>query len=150
MDNITKEFMRKMSQEDKSRKRNKIVGMDPDLWMLIWGANRYFCGRSTIASATFPDLIMKRFYKLLDENQKRLLAFDILGCLEDMSDLDKPRWSKFYSALKTESHYKVKGIENGEVITVFDANGKMYPLDKYIESPHWEMSVNPVLVEVVK
>ena len=50
-------------------------------------------------------------------------------------EIDRPKWIKFMNALDEKQHYEVELIDNAKCI-VFNANGEIIPLHKYIESPH--------------
>lgn len=116
-------------------------------WTLIWASLRYFLGRETIASATYPQMIMKNYYHRLSDAQTKSMYedikrhFDLMGGIGN-EIIDKPIWLKFAAALNTIDHIEYE-LKTGEKIMCFEANNKIYPLDKYISDPHCEIWIKP-------
>jgi hypothetical protein len=100
--------------------------------------------RQTIASATLPEDIMVHWYKRLTNNQKQQIAKDLKDNEDDMKrmghsafghkDIDRPHWIRLWKCMDESCHYEVELID-GSKIKVFDANGQIIPLEKYIEEP---------------
>ena len=113
-------------------------------WTLLWMAMRYAMNRQTIASATLPEDIMSNWYKRLTNGQKQHIAKELKDNEEDMErmgytafghkDIDRPHWVKLWKCLDESSHYEVELID-GTKCKVFEANGQIIPLEKYIEEP---------------
>lgn len=117
--------------------------IDIDEWCLIFGAMRYFMGRATIASATFPEAVIRKYHARLSEVQKEQLVEDLREHLREgktfgWKTIDEPVWNKFLAALDESSHYQVEAIDN-TTHTVFEANGKIYPLNTYLRDPGMEI-----------
>lgn len=53
------------------KKEEKIKLLNDWEWTLTWSSLRYFCGRYTIASATYPAELLVNFGKRLSDNQKK-------------------------------------------------------------------------------
>jgi hypothetical protein len=111
-------------------------------WALLWSSLRYFVGRETIASATFPASVIEHCFYRLSENQKRSLAKEVWEHLEQHGrvghqQIDQPHWLKFAAALETEKHIEVMTID-GNIHTCFKVNGRFYPLDIYVRNPNQE------------
>ena len=113
-------------------------------WTCLWMAIRYSMNRQTIASSTLPQDIIENYYTRLSENQKESIVTDLkrnednygsIGQAFGNEIIDRPDWIKFWKALDDNSHYQVELIDN-TTCTVFNANGKIVPLDKYIKQPY--------------
>ena len=113
-------------------------------WTCLWMAIRYAMNRQTIAAATLPQDIIKNYYHRLSANQKQSIVKDLKGNEEDWAfsgkafgheEIDRPHWLKLWKALDESGHYQVELID-GTKCTVFDVNGKVIPLHKYIEEPY--------------
>ncbi|MBI3654027.1 MAG: hypothetical protein HY231_23600 [Acidobacteria bacterium] len=114
-------------------------------WTLIWASLRYFCGAQTIASATFPAMIIKHFYHRLSPDQRRSLAIEVEDCFRRHGSIahpqiDQPTWRKFTTAMDSRQHFEVK-LMNGQAVKAFRANGKIYPLEKYLQEPYQEIYI---------
>lgn len=117
-------------------------------WTLLWMAIRYAMNRQTIASATLPQDIMQNWYKRLTNGQKQQLVQELKENEEMVAqmghtafgnpDIDRPHWLKFWKCLDESSHYRYK-LTDGSTATVFEANGRFYPLNEYIAAPHREI-----------
>jgi len=126
-------------------------------WTLLCMAMRYAMNRQTIASATLPEDIMRNFYKRLTNGQKQQLVRELQDNEEDMQrmgysafghkDIDRPHWVKFWKCLDESCHYEVE-LTDGTKIKVFEANGQIVPLEKYIEEPHRNWSMPPENIRV--
>ena len=126
-------------------------------WTLLWMAMRYAMNRQTIASVTLPGDIMSNWYKRLTNGQKQQLVRELKENEEDMQrmgysafghkDIDRPHWIKFWKCLDESCHYEVELID-GSKIKVFEANGQIIPLEKYIEEPFRNWSVPPENIRV--
>jgi hypothetical protein len=121
-------------------------------WDLIWMSLRYACGRPTIVSATFPAMIIENYWTRLSDQQKRFLAENINDYLHSAGTIgheriDHPIWMKFCRALDPANYYTVEA--DGETITVFNANNKTYPLDRYLSNPHQEVYLDMSMVGLI-
>lgn len=113
-------------------------------WTLLWMTLNYSMNRQTIASATMPGYIMTNWYKRLTGFQKKRIAKLLGQNEEDMErmgysafgdkEIDRPAWIKFWMCMDESSHYEVE-LTDGSRMKVFEANGQIVPLDKYIEEP---------------
>jgi predicted metal-dependent RNase len=112
-------------------------------WTCLWAAMRYFCGRETIAAATFPGEVVVNYYHRLTADQKQSLSRQIFehfyahGSIGH-KQIDQPHWIKFAAALGESEHIKVVATDNSEHVC-FSANSKTYPLESYIKSPQLEI-----------
>lgn len=113
-------------------------------WTLLWMAMRYAMNRQTIASATLPEDIMSNWYIRLTNGQKQQIAKELKDNEDYMQrmgysafghkDIDRPRWIKLWKCMDESCHYEVELVD-GSKIKVFEANGQIIQLDKYIEEP---------------
>lgn len=76
------------------KKEQKIKPLSDWEWKLTWSSLRYFCGRYTIASATYPDDLLINFGKRLTDDQKRALAKEIQKQIEDAIRINDNMWLK--------------------------------------------------------
>lgn len=76
------------------KKEEKIKLLNDWEWTLTWSSLRYFCGRYTIASATYPAKLLVNFGKRLSDNQKRALAVEIQKQIGDAIRTDDNMWLK--------------------------------------------------------
>jgi hypothetical protein len=106
-------------------------------WTCLWMAIRYAMNRQTIASATLPNDIITNYYHRLSDSQKKSIVKDLKGNEGGFGNpqIDKPGWMKFWAALDEINHYEVELIDNTKC-TVFEADGKIIPLHKYIDEPY--------------
>lgn len=130
-----------------TKKNNlKLSPLSEIEWTTLWMAIRYAMNRQTIASATLPEDVIKAYYHRLSEGQRKSIVRDLADNEEMFSrmdghsafgspTIDRPHWLRFWYALDDNRHYQVK-LTNGEEITVFDLEGEIIPLQKYIEEPH--------------
>lgn len=112
-------------------------------WDLLWMAIRYSMNGKTISTGSLPRQIMEEWYEFLTKDQKAAIVRDLKTNLEmhgtfGMETIDHPIWFKFMRALDEDSHYEIVTIE-GEVLTVFEANDKIYSLREYIKQPYHEI-----------
>ncbi len=124
----------------------KLSGFE---YNLLWMAIRYAMNRSSAICSTLPMDIMENYYHRLT---KELMA-DIVDDLKNNSRefgenafghkaIDRPIWLKFMCALDVDSHYIVT-LTDGTNRVVFDFDGKIIPLQKYIDEPHIGYSISP-------
>lgn len=141
-DSSTKDEATPVSQH--RSKPNVISRLSDFEWTCLWMAIRYAMNRQTIAAATFPQDIIKNYYHRLSANQKQSIVKDLKGNEEDWAfsgkafgheEIDRPHWLKLWKALDESGHYQVELID-GTKCTVFDVNGQVIPLHKYIEEPY--------------
>lgn len=123
-------------------KPNVISRLSDFEWTCLWMAVRYAMNRQTIASATLPQDIVMNYYHRLNDGQKKSIAKDLKenedafeGQAFGHKEIDRPHWIKLWKALDETCHYQVELID-GTKCTVFEANGKIIPLHKYIEEPY--------------
>lgn len=113
-------------------------------WTLLCGALRYFIGRQTIAAATFPEDVIKNFYQRMTEDQRQFIYREVVDYYKQWGhigdkNIDQPVWLKFANACDTRNHRQVELID-GSICTVFQS-GKIYPINKYLESPYQEIFI---------
>jgi hypothetical protein len=111
-------------------------------WTLIWMAIRYAMNRSTIASATLPEMIIRDYYGKLSKENKESICLDLKGNFDKYGifgnpTIDNKHWMKFLKCLDTESHTTVSRL--GKKIVCFCVDDKFYPLFEYIARPHLEI-----------
>jgi hypothetical protein len=125
-------------------KPNVISRLSDFEWTCLWMAIRYAMNRQTIAAATLPQDIIKNYYSRISANQKQSIVKDLKSNEEDWAfsgkafgheEIDRRHWIKLWKALDENCHYQVELID-GTKCTVFEANGKVVPLHKYIEEPY--------------
>jgi transposase len=118
-------------------------------WTTCWMAIRYAMNRQTIAATTLPQDIIRSYYCRFAEWQKKSIVKELEKNERDFKDfltvtpfghpdIDRPHWLRFWQALNTESHFNVL-LTDGEIITCFKVGERVYPLNKYVESPHREI-----------
>ncbi len=125
-----------------SKKRIPIPITDHE-WLLIWGSLRYFCGRMSIQSACYPAMLVEHYYARMDDGQRIDLAKEIQRVLDEAGgighrDIDEPIWERLKGALNVSLHRTVTLIDGSEC-RIFEANGRIYPLDEYLAEPWVEM-----------
>ena len=76
------------------KKEKKIQPLSDWEWTLTWSSLRYFCGRYSIASATYPTELLMNFGKRLSEDQKRALVQEIQKQIEDAIRINDNMWLK--------------------------------------------------------
>lgn len=139
-------------------KPNVISRLSDFEWTCLWMAIRYAMNRQTIAAATLPQDIIKNYYTRLSANQKQSIVKDLKNNEEDWGfsrkafgheEIDRPHWIKLWKALDENCHYQVELID-GTKCTVFEANGKVVPLHKYIEEPYHNYFVPLENIRVVE
>lgn len=125
-----------------SSKPHVISRLSDFEWTCLWMAVRYAMNRQTIASATLPQDIIKNYYSRLNDGQKKSIAKDLKenedafeGQAFGHKDIDRPHWIKLWKCLDETCHYTVELIDGTKCI-VFEANGKIVPLHKYIKEPY--------------
>jgi hypothetical protein len=74
------------------KKEKQIKPLSDWEWTLTWSSLRYFCGRYTIASATYPAELIQNFGKRLSEDQKRSLSVEIQKQIEDAIRIKDNMW----------------------------------------------------------
>lgn len=116
-------------------------------WTTCWMAIRYAMNRQSIASATLPADLVKEYWYRWSDYQKEMIVNDLKSNYEDNSfgrkpfgneNIDKPNWMKFWKACDTKNHFTAIGIDDISY-TVFETNGRIYPLKSYINEPHNEI-----------
>lgn len=115
-------------------------------WRLLWMAIRYAASRQTIAASTLPNDIMVEWYHRLSNTHKKILVEELDQIDKDLSinnipalsdkQINRPTWVKFMKCLDETSHYQVELLDN-TIVVVFEANGFIFPLARYIENP-WQ------------
>jgi hypothetical protein len=124
------------------KKNNTLTDFE---YTLLWMAIRYAMNRQTIASATLPIDIVENYYKKLSPHEKESIVIDLKRNIEENNkfgdpNIDNPVWMKFMNSLDEKTHQEVELIDNTKR-TVFYANGRIYPLDKYLENPYQEIFI---------
>lgn len=106
-------------------------------WEVHISALKYYMGRMTIASATYPSDFLKAYnnhfsddqmdeiHKILSDFLKRANGF---GC----SFIDLPIWMKFMSFCDWRNYEDVK-LTDGTSETVFFSGGRYYAVDDYTQ-----------------
>lgn len=131
-------------------KTNRLTEIE---WDTCWMAIRYAMNRQTIASSTLPHQLIESYYNRWTDSQKRMIARDLSENERDVqhwSDgklkafghekIDRPQWLKFWSSCDIDNHISIE-LSNGQKVTAFKANDRIYPLKEYVESPHQEIYV---------
>lgn len=111
----------------------------------LWMAIRYACHRGTIACVTLPGDIIKSYGKRLSADDKFFLARDSNYNRERLHE----NWIKFIAAMDEEFHFTLDTPEMGEKIC-FEANGRSYLLDDYMEHPEIERYIDMEQLEKLK
>lgn len=124
----------------------KIKKLSDNEWTLIWSSMRYFMGRMTIVSATFPDIIIKDYFLRMSKHQKLMLYDDMKSYLENNTffgnkDIDDPRWQKFMSIMNEDAYVNVLGIDNKKYLC-FKANNRFYSIERYLNEPWSECYID--------
>jgi hypothetical protein len=128
-----------------SVRRKKHKPLSDVEWTLIWASLRYFVGRETIASATFPADIIQNYYARMSDAQKKMLARDIYEHFDRCGrigneKIDQTVWLKFAAALDDTKHFQ-KTLSDGSRPVLFQIGERIYPLGEYLRSPHHEIYV---------
>lgn len=114
-------------------------------WTTCIMAIRYAMNGQTIATATLPQLLVEEYWNRWSDSQKKLIAQELKNNEQYLGDraygnskIDRPKWLKFRAACDRDSWFEVTDIE-GNDHTCFKVEGRIYPLDKYINQPHAEI-----------
>ena len=129
---------------------NKLSSFE---FMLTWMAVRYAMNGQTIASASLPKEIISNYYHRMSAEQKKSIVNDLKGYLNTQGhfgnkEIDNPIWMTFMNALDEENHFSVE-FTNGEIIRCFKANDKLYSIEKYVEAPYRNITINPTFIKRV-
>ena len=134
------------------RKREQKLFTDWD-WTTLVAAWRYYEYGSTISSATFPAMIVERFFRGdYGMEVQRRIAHQFANVdhehgwgneprsgekeWERKDDCDRRPWTKFYAfCWHFTRNWKVK---RGVRCFHCDTTGRDYPVDEYIKNPHVE------------
>lgn len=139
----------------RKKKPKKLSTWDWETLVASW---RYYEHRHTIASSMFPAAIIERFWNPLDpydkEEQRRIAhQFALVDHYsrgeEDwplegsLNDCDARPWRKFYGfcrAFAQDYFETAYGLVDGHDVEIkcFRANGRIYPVDRYIRNPYFE------------
>lgn len=131
-------------------------------WTTLVAAWRYYEYGRTIVSATFPEDIIKRFFRGAYSkrickqiaNQFAVIDHGIRG-EEDwakdeyLRDCDKLPWTKFFRFCQGyATGFHTVALQNGKHHEAVDAfhvgwNDRWYPVDEYTTSPHLEQYCAP-------
>jgi hypothetical protein len=116
-------------------------------WTLLWMAIRYAMNRQTISSVTLPKDIIRNCYYQLSTHQKEQIVKELRKNDEGYKSLgfgnenvERPTWLKFMNALNEPSHYECLLIDGSKEI-VFESEGRIYSLSKYLENPFVEIYI---------
>lgn len=138
-------------------------------WTLTWSSLRYFCGRYSIASATYPSELLINFGKRLSTDQKRSLSGEIQKQIEDAIREDDNMWLKTdmeqWSALRNyldESTWKELFCQGEDIedtiVLAFPCRTKdgetivtrWIPVDSYVKSGSVKTSVYEPYIKQIK
>ena len=91
------------------KKEKKIEKLSDWEHTLLWSSMRYFMGRQTIASATWPGDFMKNMYKRLVEHQIFMMHKDLKELFEQngkfgSETIDSPVWERLMHFLSKERY----------------------------------------------
>lgn len=136
-------------------------------WTLTWSSLRYFCGRKTIASASYPADLVRMFGKRLTDLQKKMLSEDIKRSIEMSKgnsmweSIDMRPWSAMsnYFDESTWRILKCEGptIETQEILA-FPCEGRenegmvtrWIPVEEYSNSGNTRMFVFEDYIKEIK
>jgi len=113
-------------------------------WTMCWMAVRYAAQRRTGVCMGLPADLIRAYYHRFTPWQKQMLVDDLRkmvrpNAVQPRETInDKPEWLKFLAALEPDKHYEVTDTAN-ERYTVFEVNGRVYPLHRYLEEPGKEI-----------
>lgn len=118
---------------------DKVERLTDLQWDTCWMAIRYAMGRRSISSATLPKQIVQEYYNKIGEGRKSLIARDLQQFLDEGGKFGDPGiddviWFKFLAAMKFRDHKEITTIDGSKVM-VFEANGRVYPLEQYVKNP---------------
>jgi hypothetical protein len=128
---------------------------------LLIGALRYYEYRQTIASATFPASVIKRYWVKAKRTKKNIefcqrVAFQFAevdhknGEIDwaDLPDCDRMAWTLFYEFCKcyVTGYYSVECKDDKGITTIFKAfkneyDGHYYAVDSYLENPYFPIYI---------
>lgn len=153
----------------KTKEKQKIKPLSEWEWTLTWSSLRYFCGRYTIASATYPSDLIKNFGKRLSVDQGRSLSDEIQRQIEYAMKNDDNMWLKVdmesWSALRNyldrstwkELFCQGPDIEDTTIIAfpceykeVDTMETRWIPVDKYENSGSTKTSVYEAYIKQIK
>lgn len=116
-------------------------------WTMLWMSLRYAVGRETIAAATLPGDILQAYYWRLNASQRAGIVQELnrheeecIRCNGESNRafghpaIDRPHWLRFRAAMDAPNHFPVE-LTDGQTVTVFEVDGRKYPLNEYIASP---------------
>lgn len=121
-------------------------------WMTLVGAMRYYQYRASIASATFPENAVARYWgsgeygkavQIQVANQFAIVDHGVNGEGDwaVLADTDRLPWCKFFAFCKgvCNGFLKYSATLDGEVVTGdcfrCETNGRLYPVEQYIRNP---------------
>ena len=126
------------------KKERKPIPLSNVEWTTCWMAIRYSMNGQTISTATLPQDLIKAYWGRWSDGEKKTIAIDLERNQEMWEnafghpEIDRPQWIKFWKCCDVANHYKIKLIDGKEAI-VFNANGRIYPLEEYVKSPYHEI-----------
>lgn len=150
------------------KKQKKIDHLSGWEWTTLVAAWRYYENRMTIASATFPEDVIERFFRgaytervcKQIANQFAIIDHGIRGEEDWTKDkylhvCDKLPWTKFFRFCQgyVTGFHKValKGEDVQKEVDAFHVewNDRWYPVDMYTASPHLSQHCDPEYIVAI-
>lgn len=138
----------------------KIKPLSDYEWTLVWSSIRYFMGRQTIASATFPADFVKNTYPRLSTDQKKMIYRDLNNHFNQWGhfgnkDIDSPVWERLMGLMDDDNRFMVVAEGNNverQTIECFKVGDTFYGVEKILEEPHhnWYIPTDFVIESKLK
>jgi len=121
--------------------------------IMLWASVRYFIGRSSIVSTTFPSDIVSDILPNMNDAQKEMLHDEIKRCIENVRDhltfsTDLDLWEKLMNYLDINNKYEIITKEDDKV-ECFKWNDKYVPYDIYLKNSSLDSYVNPDMIKLI-
>jgi hypothetical protein len=130
-------------------------------WTLVWSSMRYFMGRQTIASATWPADLIKNYDTYFTQGQRGMIYRELNQYFNEYSafgnpDIDSEHWERLMHYMNKDNRYLVqaKYKEKGETIEdaviCFKHKDVYCSVEKYAESPYHNWYMVPEYITNVR
>jgi hypothetical protein len=130
-------------------------------WTLVWSSMRYFMGRQTIASATWPADLIKNYDTYFTQGQRDMIYRELNQYFNEYSafgnpDIDSEHWERLMHYMNKDNRYLVqaKYKEKGETIEdaviCFKHKDVYCSVEKYAESPYHNWYMVPEYITNVR
>ena len=142
------------------KKKQKTALTDWE-WTLVWSSMRYFMGRQTIASATWPSDFVQNYEKYLTQGQRDMLCKELKSYFKEFQafgnpEIDSEHWERLMHYMDKNNRYLVqaKYTENDQTIEeatiCFKYKDVYCSIERYTQSPYHNWYINPPFITNVR